>query len=70
MIAEHRKCGGRGQILYDSAFRQQLASLETADFSKVNLYSTTFLAFGGERPVLYPVPDGRSLARGLCPSSW
>ena len=49
MIAEHRKCGGRGWTLYNSAFRQQLASLEAADFSKVNqsLYSTTFLAFGG-----------------------
>ncbi len=49
MITEHRKCGGRGWSLYDSAFRQQIASLEAADFAKVNqsLYSTTFLAYGG-----------------------
>lgn len=49
MISEHRKCGGRGWLLYDSAFRQQIASLESTDFSKINqgLYSTTFLAYGG-----------------------
>lgn len=49
MIAEHRKCGGRGWLLYDAAFRQQIASLEATDFSKVNqgLYATTFLAYGG-----------------------
>ena len=49
MIAEHRKCGGRGWLIYDSAFRQQITSLERVDFSKVNqsLYSTTFLAYGG-----------------------
>lgn len=49
MIAEHRKCGGRGWLAYDSAFRQQIVSLEETDFSKLNhgLYSTTFLAFGG-----------------------
>ena len=28
MIAEHRKCGGRGWLLYDNAFRQQIPSLE------------------------------------------
>ena len=49
MIAEHRKCKGRGWLIYDSAFRQQITSLERVDFSKVNqsLYSTTFLAYGG-----------------------
>ena len=50
MIAEHRKCGGRGWLLYDNAFRQQIPSLEAADFSRINqgLYSTTFLAYGGK----------------------
>lgn len=36
MIAEHRKCGGRGWLLYNSAFRQQITSLETAEFAKIN----------------------------------
>ncbi len=47
MIAEHRKCGERGWYLYDSTFRQQITSLETVDFSRVNqsLYLTTFLAY-------------------------
>jgi len=51
MISEHRKCGGRGWLLYDTAFRQQITSLETTDFSRINqsLYSTTFLAYGGRR---------------------
>ncbi len=50
VIAEHRKCGGRGWLLYDSAFRQQIASLDEVDFSRVNqgLYATTFLAYGGK----------------------
>ncbi len=49
LITEHRKCGEQGWTLYDSAFRQQITSLETADFSRVkqSLYSTTFLAYGG-----------------------
>ena len=49
MIAEHHNCGGRGWLLYDCAFRQQISLLESADFSKVNqsLYATTFLAYGG-----------------------
>ena len=49
MISEHRKCGGRGWLLYDGAFRQQIASLETTNFARINqgLYSTTFLAYGG-----------------------
>ncbi len=51
MVSEHRKCGGRGWLLYDSAFRQQITSLKEVDFSKINqsLYSTTFLAYGGRR---------------------
>lgn len=49
MIAEARRCGGRGWALYDSAFRQRVSSLQEVDFSKLNqsLYSTTFLAYGG-----------------------
>lgn len=50
LIGEHRRCGGRGWLLYDTAFRQQIVSLETTDFSKLNqsLYATTFLAYGGK----------------------
>ena len=50
IVSEHRRCGGRGWLLYDSAFRQQVRSLEDTDFSQVNqaLYSTTFLAYGGK----------------------
>ena len=49
MVSEQRRCGGRGWLLYDSGFRQQITSLEATDFSKINqsLYSTTFLAYGG-----------------------
>ena len=74
IVSEHRRCGERGWLLYDSAFRQQVRSLEDTDFSQVNqaLYSTTFLAYGGkgclasdhaqEDCALYPpsaVPAGR-----------
>lgn len=34
MIAEHRKCGGRGWLLYDRAFRQQIISLERAELTR------------------------------------
>ena len=51
MIGEARRCGGRGWLLYDSAFRQQMASEGSSegDYSRINqsLYSTTFLAYGG-----------------------
>ena len=49
MISEARRCGGRGWLLYDSAFRQQVVSLESANFGRLNqaLYATTFLAYGG-----------------------
>ena len=48
LIGEARRCGGRGWLLYDSAFRQQITSFDAVDFSKINqsLYSTTFLAYG------------------------
>ena len=48
MVTEQQKCGGRGWLLYDSAFRQQIVSLEEAKFATLNqsLYSTTFLAYG------------------------
>ena len=49
LISEHRRCGGRGWILYDSAFHQQISDIREADFSKLNqsLYLTTFVAYGG-----------------------
>ena len=49
MVSEQRRCRGRGWLLYDSGFRQQILSLEETDFSKLNqsLYTTTFLAYGG-----------------------
>ena len=47
IISEARR-GGRGWLMYDGAFRQQIQSLEATDFARVNqsLYSTTCLAFG------------------------
>ena len=49
IIGEAKRCGGSGWHLYDTAFRQQISSIEKADFSKINqsLYSTTFLAYAG-----------------------
>ena len=51
MINEARQCGGWGWVLYDAAFCQQITSLESADFSRLNqsLYSTTILAYGNRR---------------------
>ena len=51
MINEARRCGGRGWLLYDAAFCQQISSLEAVDFSKINqsLYSTTILAYENRR---------------------
>ena len=40
MIGEYRRCGGRGWHLYDSAFRQQIVSLEEVDFQKSTSLST------------------------------
>ena len=47
IIGEARR-GGRGWLMYDVAFRQQILSLETTDFSTINqsLYSTNCMAFG------------------------
>ena len=58
IIAEHRRCGGRGWLLYDTAFRQQITDIRNADFSRLNqsLYLTTFVAYGGK---------GRSCSRCL-----
>ncbi len=56
IISEARRCGGRGWLLYDAAFRQQIRSFETVDFSRINqsLYSTTFLAYGSGRTRFCP----------------
>ena len=43
---DDRRCEGRGWLLYEAAFRQQITFFETANQS---LYSTTFLAYGGGR---------------------
>ena len=53
IISEQRRCGGRGWHLYDAMFRQQISSIESMDFSKLNqgLYATTFLAYGGKGQV-------------------
>lgn len=50
LIGEHRRCGGRGWMLYDSAFRQHISSLESTDFIRINqrLCATTFLAYRGK----------------------
>ncbi len=47
MISEARRCGGKGWLLYDAAFRQQISAYDAVDFSRINqsLYSTTFLAY-------------------------
>ena len=36
IIEEVKRCGGSGWHLYDAAFRQQVSSIEKADFSKIN----------------------------------
>ena len=50
LVPEHRQCGGKGWLLYDAAFRQQILNIQEADFSKLNqfLYHTTFVAYGGK----------------------
>lgn len=47
IVAEARRCGGRGWLLYDTAFRQNITSLEETDFSHLeqSIYATTFLAY-------------------------
>ena len=44
IISVHRRCGGRGWLLYDAAFRKQISNIQEADFSRLNqsLYLTTF----------------------------
>ena len=48
IIAKHRWSGGKGWRLYDAGFWQQIVSIESAEFRKLNqaLYATTFLANG------------------------
>ena len=48
IIAEHRRCGGEGWLLYEMAFHQRISNIKEADFSKLNqsLYLTTFVAYG------------------------
>lgn len=57
--------GGRGWLLYDAAFRQQIRSYDLVDFSHINqsLYSTTFLASDEVLPGLY---DGGPHEGGVC----
>jgi hypothetical protein len=62
IIGEARRCGGKGWLLYDRAFRQQIPSIEEADFGRLNqaLYATTFLAYGGGAKACCPhcmLPD-------------
>lgn len=35
IISEARSCGGKGWLLYDAAFRQQMPSLEQANFDRL-----------------------------------
>ena len=48
IVGEARR-GGRGWLMYDMAFRQQMTSIEGTNFAVLNqsLYSTTCLAYGG-----------------------
>ena len=57
LIVSEARRGGRGWRLYDVAFRQQIRSFGSVDFSRINqsLYSTTILAFGGGRQKFCPV---------------
>ena len=44
IVSECRRCGGKGWLLYDAAFRQQVTDFAETDFSKLNqsLYLTTW----------------------------
>ena len=61
MVNEARRCGGKGWLLYDATFRQQISSIEATDFSRLNpsLYSSTIVAFGKQSPccTLCMLPD-------------
>ena len=50
IIGEAHRCGGKGWLMYNVGFRQQISSLEAADFSKLNhsLFATTMLAYGSQ----------------------
>ena len=62
IISEHRRCGGRGWLLYDAAFRKQISNIQEADFSRLNqsLPHHVFLqSLSALRPHprrVYPVP--------------
>ena len=47
IASEYRRVGGSGWRLYDAVFRQQFASMESADFGTVDttLFATTFLTY-------------------------
>ncbi len=44
IVSECRRCGGKGWLLYDAAFHQQVTDFAETDFSKLNqsLYLTTW----------------------------
>lgn len=67
LIAESRRCGGRGWLLYDTAFRQQIVSFDTVNFAKINqsLYASLWR---GEAEILPRLHDVRPLVRGVCPT--
>ena len=48
IIAEHRRCGGRGWCLYNAGFQQQIVSIESAEFGKLNqaLYAMAYGSVG------------------------
>lgn len=35
IIGDTKRCGGMGWVIYDSVFRQQIFSFESANFSKI-----------------------------------
>ena len=55
LIVGEAQRGGRGWIMYDIAFRQQITSIEETDFAKINqsLYSTTCMAYGAQYRVCH-----------------
>lgn len=61
MVNEARRCGGKGWLLYDATFRQQITSIESTKFSSLNLslYASTIVAFGKQSPscTLFMLPD-------------
>ena len=49
IVQEARRCGGKGWLMYDGYFRQQVVGSSAADWSHLNpsLYTVTFLAQAG-----------------------